>query len=62
MRARVIPSSKGTKGLDWQRIFIVQLKTFLIWREFKRFDTAEEARSFIYSLADWNEIVFVKYI
>lgn len=43
MRIRIVPSSKGVKGVDWERIYLVQAKSFLIWKKIIEFKTMEEA-------------------
>lgn len=61
MKVRIRPSNKGTKGLDWTRIYFVDVKSFLFWRNLKTFSTLDEADDFVKGLADFNELIFIKY-
>jgi hypothetical protein len=63
MKLRIIPSSIGSLATyDWKRIYKVQIKTFLFWRELKRCESIDEAKAFAISVTDWNELIFVKYL
>jgi len=43
MKIRIIPKSRGTKGVDWERYFLIQIKTFLWWSNWKEFKSIYEA-------------------
>jgi len=47
MKVRIKPTSKGTKGVDWERWYSIQVKTFLIWSKWKEVRTIDEATELI---------------
>lgn len=57
MKIRVVSRSRGIKGVDWERYFLVQIKTFLVWSNWKEFKTIDEAAK----LLDIFNVIQIEY-
>ena len=44
---RIIPSSIGKKGFNWERTYNVQQKVFLFWFNVKSFKSSSDAHEWI---------------
>ena len=61
MKLRIRPKSRGTKGVDWERYYVLQIKAFLFYSTWKEFKTIEEAMGIIecFSVCEIEYKIFI---
>lgn len=60
MNIRIKPSYRGTKGLDWERYYKVEVKSFLFWSKIAEFGTIKQAMDYVEKLGSFHKVEYIK--